>query len=193
MIKYEIKRSGEAHPVPVVVFEEEAYGLAGTFLLAEARSFGAEILSAMDEVCVGGRSCSFFSGMVCVLSLDIGQQLPEAFALPRYIQIPQQRFQAGGSGIIRRGSGFGPAVMGVSVAPAAHDVGLLGGEEGQKTGQLPGLAHGADGLVGGAVHVPDQQVLLQKVCAHKQSMDAVADIRQLQRRQHPGFLRRQGW
>ncbi|MBR3457939.1 MAG: hypothetical protein IKH16_07280 [Selenomonadaceae bacterium] len=62
MIKYEIKRSGEAHPVPVVVFEEEAYGLAGTFLLAEARSFGAEILSALDEVCVGGRACSFFAG-----------------------------------------------------------------------------------------------------------------------------------
>ena len=47
MMKYRIEWSGQDYPVPVVLFEEARYALAGEFLLAEARSFGPEIAAAL--------------------------------------------------------------------------------------------------------------------------------------------------
>ncbi len=72
MIGYEIKIKDE-DPIPVVVFEERKYDLVGTFLLAEARSFSREILSALDEVCVEGKTSGGFAGNV--FSLEIAPDM----------------------------------------------------------------------------------------------------------------------
>ena len=70
MLKYKIEITGKKHPMPVVKFEDEGYALAATFLLAEARSFGREILAELDKVCLDGASAAGFSGNA--FSLEIG-------------------------------------------------------------------------------------------------------------------------
>ncbi len=62
MMNYTIKSSGGKQPVPVVAFADEKYALAGEFLLAEARSFRAAILAALDEPGTGKKKKSSFSG-----------------------------------------------------------------------------------------------------------------------------------
>ncbi len=73
MIEYEIEMSRERHPVPVARFKDKAYELVGTFLLAEARSFGEEIAEALDEVCAGGKESGAFSGNA--FSLEISRNV----------------------------------------------------------------------------------------------------------------------
>ena len=73
MIAYRIKRTAGKHPVPVIEFEEARYEVAATFLLAEARSFGKEILAAMDDVILGGEPSGTFSGNA--FSLEITPSL----------------------------------------------------------------------------------------------------------------------
>ena len=70
MIHYEIKMTGGKHPVPLAVFEDGRYELAGTFLLAEARSFADEIRTALDAVCAGKRESSTFSGNAFSLAVS---------------------------------------------------------------------------------------------------------------------------
>ena len=72
MLKYKIEIEGKRRPLPVVTFEDERYTLAGTFLLAEARSFGKEIMAELDKVCVEGKSSAEFSGNA--FSLEIGPE-----------------------------------------------------------------------------------------------------------------------
>ena len=69
MLKYKIEITKEERPVPIVTFEDKRYELAATFLLAEARSFGREILSSLDEVCAGKKKTGAFAGNV--FSLEI--------------------------------------------------------------------------------------------------------------------------
>ncbi len=69
MMKYKIEITEEEHSVPVVTFENEEYGLAGTFLLAEARTFGREILEALEAVTSGREKTGTFAGNV--FSLEI--------------------------------------------------------------------------------------------------------------------------
>ena len=69
MLKYKIEIEGKQNPLPVVTFEDEQYELAATFLLGEARSFGAEIVAALDEVTSGKKKTGAFAGNV--FSLEI--------------------------------------------------------------------------------------------------------------------------
>ena len=72
MLNYKIEITKEAHPVPVAVFEDKKYELAATFLLAEARNFGKEIIAALDEVCAGKKKTGAFAGNV--FSLEIAPE-----------------------------------------------------------------------------------------------------------------------
>lgn len=69
MIKYKIEMHGTDHPLPEVRFASGRYALAAEFLLAEGRSFGPYIISALDDVCSGREVRKGFSGNV--FSLDI--------------------------------------------------------------------------------------------------------------------------
>ena len=69
MLKYKIEIEGKQNPLPVVTFEDARYELAATFLLGEARSFGAEIVAALDEVMSGKKKTGAFAGNV--FSLEI--------------------------------------------------------------------------------------------------------------------------
>ena len=69
-MNYEIKITKHKHPVPYVVFEDEAYNLLGEFLLAE-RSFKREILSVTNNVDLGFSESESFTGNV--FSLDINK------------------------------------------------------------------------------------------------------------------------
>ena len=70
MIEYEIRMSEEEYPVPVAIFKDASYEMVGTFLLAEARSFGEEIMEALDAVCIGGRETDSFSGNVFSIEIS---------------------------------------------------------------------------------------------------------------------------
>ena len=48
MLKYKVRREGR-QAVPVFAFEDREYALLGEFLLAEARNFGAELLSFLSD------------------------------------------------------------------------------------------------------------------------------------------------
>jgi hypothetical protein len=69
-MNYEIKITKHKHPVPYVVFEDEAYNLLGEFLLAE-RSFRREILSITNNADLGFSESESFTGNV--FSLDINK------------------------------------------------------------------------------------------------------------------------
>ena len=69
-MNYEIKITKHKHPVPYVVFEDEAYSLLGEFLLAE-RSFRREILSITNNADLGFSESESFTGNV--FSLDINK------------------------------------------------------------------------------------------------------------------------
>ncbi len=62
MMNYTIKNTGGKNPVPVVAMEQEEYALAGEFLLAEARSFGKQIIAAMNETSLTPKKSGSFSG-----------------------------------------------------------------------------------------------------------------------------------
>lgn len=49
MIAYKLAMSGGKHPIPVLTFADEKYRLLEEFLLAEARNFGTEIVSFLEE------------------------------------------------------------------------------------------------------------------------------------------------
>jgi hypothetical protein len=69
MLKYKIEIEGKENPLPVVKFEDKKYDLAATFLLGEARNFGAEIIAALGEVTDGKKKTGAFAGNV--FSLEI--------------------------------------------------------------------------------------------------------------------------
>lgn len=69
MLNYKIEIEGKENPLPVVKFEDARYELAATFLLGEARNFGAEIIAALDEVAGGKKKTGAFAGNV--FSLEI--------------------------------------------------------------------------------------------------------------------------
>ena len=70
MLSYEIKSTGGKHPLPAVEFAEGKYALAAEFLLTEGRSFGREILSALDEVCLDGHTEGSFAGNAFSLAIQ---------------------------------------------------------------------------------------------------------------------------
>ena len=72
MLNYRIEVEGKENPLPVVVFADEKYELAATFLLGEARSFGAEIVAALDEVTSGKKKTGAFAGNVFSLEIAPG-------------------------------------------------------------------------------------------------------------------------
>ena len=72
MLKYKIEIEGKENPLPVVKFEDKKYELATTFLVGEARTFGAEIVEALDEVCAGKKKTGAFAGNV--FSLEIAPE-----------------------------------------------------------------------------------------------------------------------
>ncbi len=72
MLNYRVEIQGERHPLPVLVIEEQGYDLVSEFLLAEGRSFGSEILGALDRACMHDALDSSFSGNV--FSLEIGKK-----------------------------------------------------------------------------------------------------------------------
>ena len=69
MIKYKIEITKESRPVPIITFADKTYELAATFLLAEARSFGEEILAALDKGAAKDGAAVAFAGNV--FSLEI--------------------------------------------------------------------------------------------------------------------------
>ena len=70
MLKYKIYvDEGERTPIPEAIFEDKKYDLAGTFLIAEARTFGEEILDTLEEVTSGKKKSGAFAGNV--FSLEI--------------------------------------------------------------------------------------------------------------------------
>ena len=69
MLNYKIEITDEKNPLPVVVFDDPQYELTATFLLAEARTFGREIIEALDEVAAGRKKTGTFAGNV--FSLEI--------------------------------------------------------------------------------------------------------------------------
>ena len=70
MLNYKIAIEGKENPLPIVTFEDKRYELAATFLLGEARSFGAEIVAALDEVCAGKKKTGAFAGNVFSLEIS---------------------------------------------------------------------------------------------------------------------------
>ena len=73
MLNYKIEIEGKANPVPVVVFADKKYELAATFLVGEARNFGAEIIAALDEVVSGKKKTGAFAGNVFSLEIAPGK------------------------------------------------------------------------------------------------------------------------
>ena len=69
MLKYKIEIEGKENPLPIVKFGDKKYELAATFLLGEARNFGAEIIAALSEVTDGKKKTGAFAGNV--FSLEI--------------------------------------------------------------------------------------------------------------------------
>ena len=72
MLNYRIEIEGKANPVPVVIFGDDRYELAATFLLAEARNFGSAIIDALNEVTGGQKTAGSFAGNV--FSLEIAPE-----------------------------------------------------------------------------------------------------------------------
>ena len=68
MLSYKIEIEGKENPLPIVKFGDKKYELAATFLLGEARNFGAEIIAALSEV-TDGKKTGAFAGNV--FSLEI--------------------------------------------------------------------------------------------------------------------------
>lgn len=69
MLSYKIEIEGKENPLPIVKFGDKKYELAATFLLGEARNFGAEIIAALSEVTDGKKKTGAFAGNV--FSLEI--------------------------------------------------------------------------------------------------------------------------
>ena len=72
MLKYKIEIEGKENPIPVVTFADKKYELAATFLVGEARNFGAEIVTALDEVVSGKKKTGAFAGNVFSLEIAPG-------------------------------------------------------------------------------------------------------------------------
>ncbi len=73
MMKYTIEID-RTIPAPIVKFADGKYALAAEFLLAEARTFGAAILAALDKGLVGGEASSFSGN---VFSLEIHRDITQ--------------------------------------------------------------------------------------------------------------------
>lgn len=69
MIKYDIKISQGKRPMPVVIFEDESFGLLGEFLTAE-KSFRREILSTVNEVDLNMSDSESFTGNAFTLDVS---------------------------------------------------------------------------------------------------------------------------
>ena len=92
MLKYRIEVKNKKNPVPVAVMEEERYDLAGEFLLAEARNFGAEILAALDQAVLRKKSGSFSGN---VFSLETGTEITRIAddISDRICEVPTEEFR----------------------------------------------------------------------------------------------------